>query len=196
MKDARVIEEAMHAKGYAVFTDTAKGYDLNIFGIRTTNNDANTFNDTVGVMYLYEGRWCCFLFPATTDPGVYYRENPMNVDGTAILVPGQYRGAYKIGEHKHYPALVQKKAVKVYRDNDEDKQLDMKTETVKEGYFGINIHRANSAAASTLVNKWSAGCQVIADPYQFEFLMSLCHKAASLHGNGFTYTLLTEDDFA
>ena len=44
-----------------------------------------------------------------------------NVKGTAILVPGQYRGAYKIGFHKgKYKALVQAKPVKLYIDNDKD----------------------------------------------------------------------------
>ena len=35
--------------------------------------------------------------PSTTDPGTYYREDPMNVRGTAVMQPEQYRGVYKIG---------------------------------------------------------------------------------------------------
>jgi len=191
-----MIKAAMRHKGYVVFGNEAKGYDLNLFGIRTNDDHSNKFNDIVGVMYLAQGQWNHFMFPATTDPGIYWRENPMNVDGTAILVPGQYRGAYKVGTHKGYPALQQKKPLKVYRDGDKDEILDMDPSTIKEGMYGINIHRANAKQASSEVNKWSAGCQVLADPFQFEFLMALCEKAKSLFGNSFTYTLLEESDFS
>ena len=189
------IKAAMRAKDYVVFGNETKGYDLNIFGIRTRDTRANTFNDVVGVMYLFDGRWNQFVFPATTDPGVYWRENPGRVDGTAILVPGQYRGAYKVGQHKGYVALQQTKPVKVYRDSNRNRYLDMDPQTIQEGLFGINIHRAHKDHPSLAVNKWSAGCQVLADPLQFDFLMDLAAKAAGIHGNGFTYTLLTEDDF-
>lgn len=191
-----MIKAAMRRKGYWVFGDQKRGYDLNIFGIRTTDNNANTFNDVIGVMYLSQDQWNCFMFPGTTDPGVYWRTHPMNVDGTAILVPGQYRGSHKLGEHKGYPALQQQKPLKVYRDKDKDEILEMDPDTIKEGMYGINIHRANPSQASSQVDKWSAGCQVIADPFQFEFLMALVKKAASIFGNGFTYTLLEDTDFA
>jgi hypothetical protein len=191
-----IIKAVMRGKGYAVFGNEAKGYDLNLFGIRTNDQQANTFNDVVGVMYLENGTWCCFMFQATTDPGVYWREHPMNRDGTAILVPGQYRGAYKVGKHKGYPALQQKSPLKVYRDDDMDEILDMDPDTIQKGMYGINIHRANSKTASSQVNKWSAGCQVLSDPLHFNFLMALAEKSASIHGNSFTYTLLEEEDFS
>jgi hypothetical protein len=187
------IKKAMRDKGYVVFGQ--EPYDLNIFGIRTLNDDANRFNDIVGVMYMREGKWVCFQFPATTDPGVYYRQNPINVEGTAILVPGQYRGSHKVGTHKGYVALQQKKPLRVYRDSDGDDDLDFDVPT-EEGIFGINIHRSNSKRASTQVDKWSAGCQVFADPIHFDMFMELCQVAAEKWGNSFTYTLLTEEDFA
>lgn len=187
------IKAAIRSKGYVVFGDE-RGYDLNIFGIRTNDSQSNSFNDLVGVMYLFDNKWNCFYFPATTDPGTYWREHPMNVDGTAILVPGQYRGAYKVGEHKGYPALQQQKPLKVYRDNNKDKVLNMDPASIKEGMYSINIHRSSHLHPSTQVNKWSAGCQVIQDPLQFEFLISLARKASEIYGNSFTYTLLTEDD--
>lgn len=186
------IKKAMRDKGYAVFGQ--EPYDLNIFGIRTMNDDANRFNDIVGVMYMREGRWVCFQFPATTDPGVYYREHPINVEGTAILVPGQYRGSHKVGTHKGYPALQQQKPLTVWRDADKDGELDFDVPT-EDGIFGINIHRSNAKRASTQVDKWSAGCQVFADPIHFDMFMALCKAAADQWGNSFTYTLLTEEDF-
>lgn len=193
---AEAVKAAIRRKGYVVFGDEAKGYDLNLIGVRTADLGSNRFNDHFVVMYLYDGQWCLFRFPCTTDPGLYWREHPMNVEGTALLKPGQYRGAYQIGEHKGYPALVQRTELSVYRDNDRDPLLEPDESTVQRGFFGINIHRANAEKASVEVNKWSAGCQVFADPYHFDFFMALCRKSASIFGNAFTYTLLTENDLA
>jgi len=185
----------MRKKDYLVFGGGTKGYDLNIFGIRTNDMEANTFNDVIGVMYLFDSRWNCFLFPGSTDPGTYYRENPMNVNGTALLKPGQYRGMLKLGKHSGYDAFQQNAPVKVYRDADRDNVLEVDEDNVEEGMFGINLHRANASQGSTQVDKWSAGCQVLQDPVQFDFLYHLGEKSADRFGNSFTYTLLLEDDF-
>lgn len=188
------VAAVMEAKGYVLFDQEGKGYNLNLFGIRTADDDANTFNDQVSVMYLSDGEWVIFHFPATTDPGLYWRENPMNVEGTAILQPGQYRGSHAPGSHKGYPALKQVKPVTVWRDDDKDASLDAGAKT-QTGLFGINIHRANRSQKSTQVNKWSAGCQVIADPAHFEFLMDLVGLATARYGPSLTYTLLEDTDF-
>lgn len=191
---AEIVKAVMLSKGYTVFEDP-KGYDLNLFGVRTADVQSNTFNDWVGVMYVSEGVWNFFAFPATTDPGLYWRLHPMNVDGTAILKPGQYRGAYKYGIHRGYPALQQQRDVVVYRDNDRDNYLHVDEDTTEKGIFGINIHRASSKAPSKAVDRWSAGCQVLQDPIHFAFLIELVRKSTSIYGNSLTYTLLTENDF-
>ncbi len=185
----------LESKGYRVFRNPA-GHDLNIVGIRTDDQTANTFNDWITVFYIFEGIWNFFSFPATTDPGTFYRENPMNVRGTAIMKPGQYRGAYKIGLHRNYKALQQKGPITVYRDANKDQTID--TTGVKEdtGIHAINIHRADAFRASTLVGKWSAGCQVFQDPDHFAFILSLCERARAKFGNSFTYTLLEESDLS
>jgi len=189
------VKAVMRSKDYWVFGNEQRGYDLNLFGIRSKDRTANVFNDVIGVMYLESGGWCSFMFPATTDPGLYWRENPSNVEGVAVLAPGQYLGAYRIGSHRGYPALQQHKPVKVFRDNDRDPLLDLRPSTIREGMYRINIHRASPTSASPFVNRWSAGCQVLADPIHFHFLMSLARKSASIFGNSFTYTLLDEGDF-
>ncbi len=186
----------MKEKGYVVFEDEARGYDLNLVGIRTSDMTANTFNDQLIVMYRAHGQWLLFRFPATTDPGAYYRLHPANVRGTAILKPGQYRGAYELGKHKGYAALRQKKPLTVYRDADRDDVLKTNEGSLETGMFGINIHRAGATATSRKVDRWSAGCQVVADPVHFRFLLELCKKSSEIYGNSFTYTLLTETDFA
>lgn len=188
------IISVIRSKGYEFFS-TPRGYDLNIVGIRTSDDNVNQFNDLLCVLYCDEDFINLFAFPATTDPGWYWRENPMNVDGTAILKEGQYRGAYQIGKHKEYPALQQKRPMVVYRDSNRDKMLDLDPGTEEEGVFGINIHRASSHRASDIVDKWSAGCQVFQDPIHFDFFMNLCRKSADKFGNSFTYTLLSSSDF-
>lgn len=181
-------------KGYVYFS---KGkYNLNIIGVRRNgNNVSNTFDDFIVVEYndVY-GIKTREVFPATTDPGITSMKNPVSRKGCAILVPGQYRGCWQIGLHKgKYSALCQRKPVKVYRDNNKDAIYDFDSKTIEEGLFGINIHKAGDS--STIVNGWSAGCQVLARRKDFEKLMKLANRqVATGMGKTFTYTLLNEDD--
>jgi hypothetical protein len=189
------IIDVMRTKNYKVFKNT-KGHDLNIVGIRTSSIDANTFNDWITVFYTFDKRWNFFAFPATTDPGTYWRKKLMNVKGTAVMKPGQYRKAYRIGKHNdQYKALRQQGNVTVYRDANRDNKLDTEGMPEDSGIFGINIHRAGEHTASTLVNKWSAGCQVFQDPDHFLFFLTLCERGRDKFSNSFTYTLLKEEDF-
>ena len=185
-----VLLDYVVSSGYVVFTRGE--YNLNIIGIRTANSDANTFNDRMCVVYKDAHGWITRTWPCTTDPGTYWRTHPMNVNGTAIMKEGQYRGAYKIGKHRgQYDALVQTGGrVTVWRDNDKDESLDMESGTEASGYYGINIHKAGEE--STSVNKWSAGCQVFANEDDFDEFMDLCRTAKSLWGETFTYTLVEE----
>lgn len=63
-------------------------YNLNVIGIRTDDDKANTFNDFITLSFKVQGEWRLYVFGVTTDPGLYYRLNPMNVQGTAILAAG------------------------------------------------------------------------------------------------------------
>jgi hypothetical protein len=184
----------METRNYQVFRN-ALGHDLNIVGIRSADSAPNLFNDWLTVFYSFEGVWNYFAFPATTDPGTYYRENPINVRGTAVMKPGQYRGAYKIGRHRGYKALEQKGVITVFRDADRDEEIDTTGVPEETGIYAVNIHRANAFRPSVRVGRWSAGCQVIQDPDHFAFLLALCERAREKYGNSFSYTLLEEADF-
>lgn len=190
------IKEVFKKKGYTFF-DTGI-YNLNIIGIRADNHEPNRFDDMIVVIYQDENyNWQIFKAEATTDPGRYWLLNPMRVEGTAILVEGQYRGAYLLGLHKEqYTALVQRNAkVNVYRDRNKDEILDHDKDGIQEGYFGINIHRASSWRVTEDVEKWSAGCQVIQDPNKYDDFINLCSKQTTHTGcNTFTYTLINESD--
>lgn len=191
---AEEIVSVMRGKDYRVF-ENPSGHDINLVGIRNSSSRANSFDDWLGLFYWFDGTWNMFTFPGTTDPGTYYRENPLNVRGTAIMKPGQYRRAYKVGRHKGYRAMQQVGPIIVYRDDNKDTELNTTGTKEDEGLHAVNIHRASRKRASTQVDKWSAGCQVMQDPDHFDFFMTLCGRGAEKFGNLFTYTLLESEDF-
>lgn len=188
------VKQVLESKGYAFFTNGV--YNLNIIGIRNPNLVANSFDDTMIVIYKFGGEWITKVYPITTDAGTYWLKNPLSNKGTAILVPNQYRGVYSIDLHNNkYNALCQRNGkVEVYRDNDKDLILDMDSAKIEKGMFGINIHRSNPFSESLKVDKFSAGCQVFKRVKDFNEFMEICQKSKALWGNSFTYTLIKESD--
>ncbi len=65
---------------------------------------------------------------------------------------------------------------------------------LSSGMFGINIHKAGQD--STWVENWSEGCQVFKRVKDFDAFLAICKKAAKIHGNKFSYTLLESTDIA
>jgi len=186
------IIKTLKAKDYAVFENDTKNFNINIVGVRTDDNTANSFNDWMIIFWKYGGWWNNMTFPISADPGTYWRENPMNVKGTAILKPGQYSGMWQVGKHQgKYDALVQRKPCTVYRDNNKDNVLDTNSST-DSGLFAINHHKAGKN--STQVDKWSAGCQVQPNEDLFDIEMRIFKQAAENWGNSFTYTLIHQND--
>ena len=192
------IQKAVESKGYKWFE--GGDYNLNIVGVRNSDTNGvvtNKFDDKFTLSYSVGGEMKYHEFDATTDPGSHWEKNLLNKDGVAILVPGQYRGSHEIRLHQgKYEALCQKKPVKVYRDKNMDGKYDMLEENIHEGIYGINLHRAtaNEGGKSTQIDKWSAGCQVIAANDDFKLFMELAYKAKDLYGNSFTYTLIESKD--
>jgi hypothetical protein len=189
------IERAVKEKGFKWFEDSAnKGYDVNIVGIRNNapsiaDKVTNVFDDHITISYKDSlGNWQFFCWNATTDPGKKGVQQFHNAKGVARLVPGQYRATWKIDKHQgKYDALCQRLGeVTVWRDGNKDLKFD---EVRKDtGIFGINIHKAGTD--STWVENWSEGCQVFKRVKDFETFMFICKKAAKIHGNKFSYTLL------
>lgn len=191
------IEQAVKAKGYAWFENGT--YNLNIVGIRngnTGNQVTNKFDDLITVSYRdSQGKWRLKAYPATTDPGTHWEQNLLNRSGVAILKEGQYRGSHMIGYHQgKYEALVQKAPLPVYRDKNKDGDFDLLEENIQTGLFGINIHRASKWGTSTEIDRWSAGCQVIASNEDFGEFIKLVNRSSELYGNSFTYTLINSND--
>ena len=177
-------------------------YNLNIFGIRDKTFAEDTFNDYIGVAY--ENDLCQFkvdLYPGTTDPGVHCLRNPLNKNGTIIMLEGQYRGYYKIGIHNRskpvnsYSSLEQCGAMEYVRDNNKDNVLDIDPSKKIKGVFKTNLHRASKYRVLRYIGLYSAGCQVIQDPKHFDALMDTAKRQVSLGwGDKFSYTLFNIND--
>lgn len=186
----------------------AKGYNLiknpyypNLFGIRKDTNVPNRFDDFIGALFMdNKSNWCSYTYNGTTEPGTHWLEKPMNVNGAAIIIPKQYIGVYKIGTHTGYKAYQQCAAMEYVRDNNKNKVLDFLYrvagyKTYKE-IAATNLHHANAKAVSQIVDKWSAGCQVVASPTEYECLLELGVTFDIKTGvkNKFNYTLFEEKE--
>jgi hypothetical protein len=184
--------------GMAVFTRGS--YNLNLIGVRSPARRAGRFDDHLVCVYKdNEQRWHTHEWAATTDPGTYWLAHPMRAQvGTAILVPGQYRGAYVVGRHHGYDALVQDRPMRFWRDRDRDADLDFDDLTISSEVIGANIHAADSNPFDAIdtnpleIGRWSAGCQVLQHAANYRELWSLVGKATMLWGPRFTFTLLED----
>lgn len=219
----RDVLECVEAKGYTI---NKTPYMLTFVGIRATVQNTNNFNDIVcAIMFGTEGELLhAHTWDATTDPGTYWLENPMNSRGTAIVKPGFYKSLWYmdfarinklpfwkngrlvslyegvqiarsyVAKQKHL--FRQLKPLVVYRDNNKDHKLDLRDEQV--GKYYINFHTTHKYLwTPDVVNRWSAGCQVLR--YQANY----CHAVwlgmkqyfmSPQRLNTFDYILIEEKD--
>lgn len=188
-------KEAFKKKGYVFFE--RGDYNLNIVGVRNDSGKADEFDDNINLFYKIDGDWVVDCYTATTEPGTSILQRPIVKKGTAILIPDQYRGAYKIDIHggkRKYKAVCQRNApVKVWRDDNRDRDPDYGG-TVYKGMFGINIHRQWGPDDRDYTGGVSAGCQVFQSSKDFYEFMEICEIAADAYSNSFTYTLIDERD--
>lgn len=203
------------AKKYNFYDD--KAFRLNIIGVRNTNSQSNSFDDTLIIAW-YETvslnagpNWIIKTYAMTTDPGKPWLLKPMDPAGCAVMIPGQYVNAYMIGIHgrsragnRQYEALEQIGSIAYVRDNNKDAVIDFSlyqdpVKREKNQFWAIlktNIHRASQWSIVRAVETYSAGCQVIENPADFNELMVIARKCRDRYGlNKFTYTLLEESDF-
>lgn len=178
----------------AVFT---KPFDMTLGAVRTKDNKANTFNDWL-FMFYYDatGKLCGIVEKGTTDAGLYYRMNPMQIDGTAIIQHDvQHRGAYtymEVGGHKGQEAFRQTSDMLYWRDANRDVYLNFTGRTIR-AIFNTNGHDMGSVG--NLVNQWSAGCWGSTQKVMDKFY--LLAKLQIKYGLGakFSFALLHENSF-
>ncbi len=189
------IHEVMLENGMLVFPTP---FSVTLGGIRTNDNESNKFNDWLfASMFTKNGGLMSIVVEGTTDAGLYYRENPINVDGTAIIQHGvQHRGAYTYmlkGGHKGQEAFRQTGPMDYWRDADRNEYLDFDGGKFIQKIFNTNGHDMGTVGED--VNKWSAGCWG-----STEENMQLLYDMAKIqiaHGLGdkFSYALLHQSDF-
>jgi hypothetical protein len=192
------IKKVLAAKKYTFFEDR-----LNIIGIRAKTGYTNKFDDNLVVIWKDgNGQEQSRIYSITTDPGGSLSKNIQsghyNEAGIAIIAEGQHMNSHIMGKHKGiYPALVQASPIPYYRDKWPENGYKFNPDTLKTGDIrGFNIHRANENATSSSVNNWSEGCQVFANPNDFEEFLSICNlfiKPPII--TRFTYTLIHARDF-
>lgn len=189
----------MKDQSFKVFSGDKKPYNLNIVGVRSKDLRPNIFNDMMFLFWKYRGEWVLHKYPMTTDAGLYYLLNPLVHSGTAIMKMGQNIGAYKLcgqgygckGHGKsEYTALRQVKPIEFYRDNNRNSRFDFDESSVEKKVISANIHRANKWAIAQLVDRYSAGCQVIQNPSDYNEFIGFCKASLVHYPNEFTYTLI------
>jgi len=169
-----------------------KPFYLNIVVERKNRVFTNKFSDMIYWFWKDDtNTWNLKSALCTSKSGKYYVENPLSKLGTGILKADYYKGSHKLGLHQgKYTALIQNSKLPVWRDNDKDDWIDYVKE--EEGWFGINIHRANPNIESTEVNKWSAACIVFSNPKAFTNFIKQCQKHESIHGDTFDLNLINK----
>ena len=120
------------------------------------DNLPNEFNDRRMVIRVVDGiprierSW-----EATTEPGRYWTEHPMNVKGAARIAFGQYK-AWTVGDYHGSESLLQAAPIPVYRDLAQHYKREGAPDV---GMFGIEQHWGYDLSKQDL-GRSSAGCLV------------------------------------
>lgn len=137
---------------------------------------------------------------ATTEPGRFYTDNPLNHRGAARIAFGQYK-SWHVGTHKPsspsgHEALVQARDVQVFRDLDRN---GIRTgDALFTGVFGINQHSGHDAPVGS-IGKASAGCLVARttqDHRAFMDLVKTDERFGVNRGYLFLTTIINGDELA
>ena len=172
-------------------------FDMTLGGIRTKDNKANTFNDWLFMLYHdATGKLCGTVEKGTTDAGLYYRLNPMQINGTAIIQHSiQHRGSYTYmekGGHRGQEAFRQTGLMTYWRDANRDEYLDFK------GLPFIAVYNTNGhdmGIVGNLVNNWSAGCWGSTQKIMDKFYLLAQLQIKHLHTDKFSFAMIHENDF-
>lgn len=189
------VQAAYYRLGYPWWT---KPYDLNLFGVRAKGYQPDQYDDRLGIAYTDKyGNKLLFEVAATTDPGLYYLQNPMNSRGCAYLKPGYYKKSHRLGTHKGYAAIVQCGPMTVYRIRKPLDVLDLSLMMQDHGIQGINIHRSLASGLADTVGKFGAGCQVTPWATDLNYLRALVGLQKEFVGTDMvSYGLLTAEQVA
>jgi hypothetical protein len=138
--------------------------------IRTDQIFDNKFADIV--VRFNQGK-ADMVLPCSTTAGDFYVFNPLTVGGitgVAVAAEQQIIESHKFVTSSSWkslwlgaPYFQQVRPITIYRDGNKNKNLDKSI--TQFGLYGINFHRGG---IGSLVDRWSAGCQVVPDKQWFE----------------------------
>jgi hypothetical protein len=138
--------------------------------IRTDQKLDNKFAD---ICVRFNAGVADMVMACSTVPGDFYIFNPLTVGGitgAAIACEQQQIQSHTYVSSPNWkslwlgaPYFMQTGAVEIFRDGNKDRKIDKSIRT--KGFYGINFHRAG---LGSLVDNWSAGCQVVADNSWFQ----------------------------
>jgi hypothetical protein len=126
------------------------------------SDQPNKWNDRRMVFRIRPGGHPQMLlnYEATTEPGSFYVEYPLNSNGAARMAFGQYK-AWIDGYHNGtQPALVQRGDVRVHRDKNKDGKRSASDPMDVGDDFGINQHSTSPSFDKDEIDRYSAGCLV------------------------------------
>jgi hypothetical protein len=194
------IKNSILENGFTLFNAP---FSCNLGGIRTLDNESGKFNDWLFCFYFDQNhKLVGEVVPGTTDAGIYYREHPMNKNGTAIIVHNkQHRSVYQLQDpaknrlhigHNRQKAFRQIKPMEYWRDNDKDSVLDFGGKTYTEMGF-TNGHYMGTVGVN--VGNWSAGCWG-ATVENMNKLFSIAQtQIDKFRSDIFSFTLIHESSF-
>lgn len=155
------VVRAMQKQGYSI----AAGEDLlNIVYVEDMNADGNpvadvpnTFDSVRMLLRVTDNAppKIIGIWEATTQPGKYWTEHPMNAGGAARIAFGQY-SSWIVGRYHDQEALIQDAPITVYRD---PRRRYTRYGPTFTGMFGIHQHWGYDYPHDDL-GRSSAGCLV------------------------------------
>jgi hypothetical protein len=159
-----------------------------LVGIRSLADEPDKFDDH---FYWFEDGALFNVYEGTTNPGSYYLQNFINklAGGTAVMASNQQMiDGFVKGEHHGNDCWRQYKPMKVFRDSNKDLKSD-ETGIPFIGMYGIHLHSMNRGVKSTRIFNWSAACQGMNVPDQWNEFISRSYEKCDKF---LTYTLLRE----
>jgi hypothetical protein len=158
---------------------------MNVNGV-TNTDDANQFND---IRCIFNKEKCVDVWQATTEPGSWYTNRPLNPAGAFRIAFGYHANAWQIGIHgsDEHEALIQVAPVEGYRDYNRD---GFRTgDRVAVGLFGINQHWGYDMPPDD-IGVASAGCLVGRTRQGHREFIQYCKSS----GQGFFSTIVLPGD--
>lgn len=192
------VYRAMKKGGFAV----ADGNDVfNIIYVEGMDPDGtpnknryNAFDDLRMLLQVVDGKpRIVFKQDATTEPGKFWSDNPMNSRGAFHIALGQ-QTCWVMGEYHDNPALVQEGPIKGYRAGEGHYRREGPLLT--EGDIGVHHHGGYNYPHDDL-GRSSAGCQVgrlVAQHAEFMRLLKTDRRYRENRNFKFTSTVLTADE--